>query len=148
MTAERDNCRLSCSKVKGGLIVRHNGGHQAAHNVVTPEGVRHCFSSFGSGMLIPGTKTFLSSKMLISPDAFLNEGEILKSKGVTDVFERTFISDNCPIVTPWHTMVGQMLELERDEARHGSCGMGVGQAVTIVMPVGRYWSKIFGYEGW
>ncbi|MBI3633724.1 MAG: adenylosuccinate synthetase [Candidatus Vogelbacteria bacterium] len=133
--------------LKPDLIVRHNGGSQAAHNVVTPEGVWHCFASFGAGMLVPGTKTFLSSKMIISPDAFLNEGEALIAKGVTDVFERTYISHNSPVVTPWHTMVGQMLELERGDKRHGSCGMGIGQAV-YDSDAGRgiIVGDLFGYE--
>ncbi|MBI3632889.1 MAG: adenylosuccinate synthetase [Candidatus Vogelbacteria bacterium] len=116
-------------KLHADLIVRHNGGPQAAHNVVNSGGIGHCFASFGSGMLVPGTKTLLSSKMLISPDAFLNEGEALKTHGVADIFERTFVGENCPIITPWHTMVGQLLELERGDRRHGSCGMGFGQAV-------------------
>lgn len=31
------------------LNIRHNGGAQAAHNVVTPDGKQHVFSHFGAG---------------------------------------------------------------------------------------------------
>jgi adenylosuccinate synthase len=31
-------------KHKAGVVVRYNGGAQAAHNVVTPEGLQHTFS--------------------------------------------------------------------------------------------------------
>ena len=53
------------------LIVRFNGGPQAAHHVVTPAGQRHCFAQFGAGTLVAGTRTLLSQSMLIEPLAIL-----------------------------------------------------------------------------
>ena len=35
------------------LVVRFNGGSQAAHNVVFPDGTRHTFSQFGSATFVP-----------------------------------------------------------------------------------------------
>ena len=42
------------------LVIRFNGGAQAAHNVVAPDGRHHTFAQFGSGMLVPGASTYLS----------------------------------------------------------------------------------------
>ena len=37
-------------------VVRFNGGSQAAHHIVSPDGLFHCFAQFGSGTLVPETK--------------------------------------------------------------------------------------------
>ncbi len=42
-----------------GIVVRYNGGAQAGHTVVTPDGRRHVFSHVGSGAF-SGTASFLS----------------------------------------------------------------------------------------
>ena len=39
------------------VVVRYNGGAQAGHNVVTPDGRHHTFSQFGSGAFNPHVKT-------------------------------------------------------------------------------------------
>src|SRR4051812_21915989 len=53
--------------VNSDLVVRFNGGAQAAHNVITPEAQHHTFSQFGSGSFVPGVRTFLSKFVLINP---------------------------------------------------------------------------------
>jgi len=114
---------------KADLVVRFNGGPQAAHNVVSPEGITHCFSQFGSGTLVPGVETFLSRFMFVDPLAIFVEDDVLKNKGVSNAMERLIVDRDCPIVTPFHKIVNQMREISRGDSRHGSCGMGVGEAV-------------------
>ena len=109
-------------------VIRFNGGPQAAHHVVLPDGTWHCFSQFGSGTLIPGVRTFLHGNMLISPLHLLMERQVLIDKGFEDVQERLFIDRRCPIVGPFHQMLGQVLEASRGKEGFGSVGMGVGQA--------------------
>ena len=46
------------------MVVRFNGGPQAGHNVVLPDGRHHTFSQFGSGSFVPGVRTLLSHYML------------------------------------------------------------------------------------
>ncbi len=75
-------------QTQAGVVVRYNGGAQAGHNVVTPEGVHHTFSQFGSGSFVPGVKTYLSKHMVIHPGALLVEGDVLTQKGVNDIFSR------------------------------------------------------------
>ncbi len=110
-------------------IVRYNGGSQAAHHVVAPDGLIHCFSQFGSGMMISNVATYLSEMMLIDPLALEKEASVLANKGIRDILKRTIINRGCLVVTLFHKIIGQMLELSRKEARYGSVGMGVGQAV-------------------
>ena len=113
---------------KADLVVRFNGGPQAAHNVVSPEGITHCFSQFGSGTLVPGVETFLSRFMFVDPLAIFVEDDVLRNKSISNAMERLIIDRDCPIVTPFHKIVNQMREISRGDARHGSCGMGVGEA--------------------
>ncbi|MBL8633853.1 MAG: adenylosuccinate synthetase [Myxococcales bacterium] len=110
------------------LVVRYNGGPQAAHHVVIPDGTVHCFAQLGSGMFRPDVSTLLSPFMLVEPLLLLKEAQQLASLGVPTPLERTIVSRRCIVVTPFHKLVGQLRELARGAARHGSCGLGVGQA--------------------
>ena len=89
----------------------------------------HCFSQFGSGTLVPKVQTFLSSFMFVDPLAIFSEDDVLEDKGVINAMERLIIDRGCPIVTPFHRIINQMREISRGAARHGSCGVGVGEAV-------------------
>jgi adenylosuccinate synthase len=112
-----------------GVVVRYNGGAQAGHNVVTPDGCHHTFAQFGSGTFIPGVKTYLSHHVIIHPTALLVEGDSLQKKGVRDVFSRLRVSDQALVITPFHQAANRIREIVRGANRHGSCGVGVGEAV-------------------
>lgn len=114
-------------KVK--LIVRFGGGPQAAHHVTIPDGTVHCFAQFGSGTFVPGVYTYLSRFMLVDPLAIEAENSALKVNGVFDGLSRLLIDEDCLVVTPFHKIIGRMLEISRGENKHGSCGKGVGRAV-------------------
>lgn len=110
------------------LIIRFNGGPQAAHHVVTPQGKFHCFSQFGSGSFHPDVKTYLSKYMLIDPLSLAPEAEALRKVGIKNSFNRLFIHENCVVITPFHSAVNKIRELNRQEKKHGSCGKGVSEA--------------------
>jgi adenylosuccinate synthase len=111
------------------LVVRYNGGAQAGHNVVTPDGRHHTFAQLGAGTFVPGVRTFLSRYVAVHPTALLVEAEALAAKGVDDPLSRLQISENAPIITPFHQAAGRLRELALGPERHGSCGVGVGEAV-------------------
>jgi adenylosuccinate synthase len=106
-------------------IIRYNGGSQAAHHVVA-NNVTHCFSQFGSASLSKDVQTYLSECMLIDPLSMDAEEEVLRSKGVNNLYDRLSINENALVITPFHKIVGQMRELEY---KRGSCGKGVGETV-------------------
>lgn len=110
------------------LNVRASGGPQCGHNVVLPDGTHHCFAQFGSGSFSPNVRTHLAGYMLVEPYAMVNEATILATKGLTDIYRRLSVSPECVIITPWHQMANQLREIARAGERHGSCGMGVGEA--------------------
>jgi adenylosuccinate synthase len=110
-------------------VVRFNGGPQAGHNVVTPDGRHHTFSQFGSGTFVPGARTFLSRFMLIEPYALMNEAEHLAQVGVGNALERLLIDRRAPVITPAHQAANRLREIARGDGAHGTCGMGVGETM-------------------
>ena len=110
-----------------GLVVRFNGGPQAGHNVVTPDGRHHTFSQVGSGTFVAGVRTLLSRFMFIEPYALLNEAEHLAAIGVADAMDRLLIDRRCPVITPCHVAANRVRERARGDKAHGTCGMGVGE---------------------
>jgi adenylosuccinate synthase len=110
------------------LVVRYNGGAQAGHNVVCPDGRQHTFAQFGSATFVPGVKTYLSHHMVVHPTALLVEGDRLVRLGADDAFSRLKISAGALVITPFHQAANHIRELARGDLRHGSCGAGVGEA--------------------
>lgn len=123
-----------CRKLPVDLVVRFNGGSQAAHNVVTPEGWHHTFSQFGSGMLAnTKTRTHLSRFVLVNPLNMMREADGLEKLptgywGGLKVWGRTTVDPKCVIITPFHRQINRLREQLRGFARHGTCGQGVGMA--------------------
>lgn len=110
-------------------IVRYNGGAQAAHNVVTPDGRHHTFAQFGSGMFMPDVRTHLSRFMLIDPMSMVREARHLAEVSAPDVLERTTIDGEALIVTPFQQAISRLKEIARGSRRRGTCGMGIGQTL-------------------
>jgi adenylosuccinate synthase len=109
-------------------VVRYNGGPQAAHNVVTPDGRHHTFAQLGSGMFVPGVTTHLSRFMLVNPMNLSFEIDCAARVGIDAAWQRVTIDRDALIVTPWHVAANRIRELARGDGRHGSCGQGVGEA--------------------
>ena len=108
-----------------GLVVRFNGGAQAGHTVVDPDGRRHTFSQFGAGSLVPGVRTHLSRFMIVHPGGLLREAEILGG----DCLSRLTVAPEALVITPFHQAANRIRETRRGALRHGSCGLGVGETV-------------------
>ncbi|MFZ5855438.1 MAG: adenylosuccinate synthetase [Chloroflexota bacterium] len=116
-------------RFEAGLVVRYNGGAQAGHNVIAPDGRHHTFSQFGAGTFVPNVRTYLSRHVVIDPLALMVEGDALEAKGVPDVFSRLRISDQALVITPFQRAANRVREMARGADRHGSCGIGVGETV-------------------
>ena len=111
------------------VIVRFNGGAQAAHNVHTSDGRHHTFAQFGSGTLVPGTRTYLSRFVLFDPYALMREGEALERLGVTNPLSLVTIDEAALTVTPFQKAANRLREALRGSGRHGSVGMGIGETM-------------------
>jgi adenylosuccinate synthase len=110
-------------------VVRFNGGAQAGHNVVLPDGRHHVFSQFSAGTLVPGVVSVLASPVVVHPSALLMENAALCAIGIHDGLQRLIIDGRCRINTPFHQAAGRLREWQRGAAAHGTCGVGVGETV-------------------
>jgi adenylosuccinate synthase len=116
-------------QVQSNLTVRFNGGAQAAHNIVLPDGRHHTFSQFGAATFIPDVRTLLSRFMLVNPVAMLVENNVLEKSNVKDAMNRMYIDGDALVTTPYHRADNRLRELERGGGMHGSCGMGISATV-------------------
>jgi adenylosuccinate synthase len=107
-----------CKYYPSPIVVRFSGGHQAGHTVVH-NGIRHVFSSFGSGTL-QGVPTYWDKNCTFHPTGFLNELYELKEKGVNP---KIYINSKCPVTTFADIKYNKMIN---DANGHGSVGVGFG----------------------
>lgn len=107
------------------MVVRFNGGAQAGHTVVTPDGRRHVFSHFGAGAFC-GVPTYLSSFFVLNPLLFFLELDTLVALGVRPI---VYAHPNCLVTTFADMIINQKKEDARGHARHGSCGVGINETI-------------------
>ena len=125
-------CHQSALRGEKCLVVLHNGGAQRGHTVVTPDGNRHVFHHFGSGTLV-GADTYLSEEFVLNPMIFRQEWEELESM---KAIPKVYVNHTCRVTTPFDMILNQIIEESRDNARHGSCGMGIHE--TMIRDVCNY----------
>lgn len=101
------------------VVVRFNGGHQAGHTVLY-NGLKHTFSSFGSGTL-KNIPTFWSKYCTVSPNTVYNEAKNLLSIGLEP---KLYIDPLCPVTTPYDIIANQ-----NDNNGHGTVGVGFGKTI-------------------
>jgi len=134
-------------------VVRFNGGSQAGHTVVTPEGQRHVFSHFGSGSFT-GARTHLSHFFICNPVEFRIELEKLDALNARNKRDPSILTADpqCRITTPYDMILNQGIETKRDKDRHGSCGSGIHETIirdkqislrVIDLIQGNYTMKLF-----
>jgi adenylosuccinate synthase len=111
----------------GNVVVRFNGGANAGHTVVSPDGRRHVFSHFGSGTFneLP---TYLSEFFVCNPILFFKERD--KLDGILDFIPQVYAHPSCLVTTFADMMINQTLESKRGDGRHGSCGVGLSETVS------------------
>lgn len=110
---------------KSCVVIKHNGGSQAGHTVVTPDGTRHVFGHFGSGTL-QGVPTYFDRDFIVNPMTFVKEYKKLQELGHPPV---CFVHPECRIQLPVDILINQVAEAFRGENKHGSCGMGIWETV-------------------
>lgn len=110
------------------LVVRYNGGHQAAHNVVLPDGRHHTFSQFGSGTF-NGAKTYLGRNVIVDPLSLNVEAQHLVDIKATDrtsvsylIRDNIFINKSSLVTTIFNKYANRAWA----EGTDMSCGVGIG----------------------
>lgn len=110
----------------GAIVIKHNGGAQAGHTVDRPDR-RFVFHQLSSGSF-HGVPTFLSETFL--PDLLKLPGEAEDFRRVNGRVPPILIDGRCRLTTVFDVVLNAFAESERGRSRHGSCGMGINEAVT------------------
>ena len=107
------------------IAVRFNGGAQAGHTVDTVSG-RFVFHELSAGSFrkVP---TYWAEDFL--PDLYKLEEEIDEFRLLTGFVPRIIASPSCRAVNIDDVLVNMAAETLRGSNRHGSCGMGIYEAV-------------------
>ncbi|MBQ9538271.1 MAG: adenylosuccinate synthase [Treponema sp.] len=106
-------------------VVRYAGGPNAGHTIVV-DGKKIALHQVPSGILYSNKTVFLGAGMVLDPEAFFDELQMLKDNGIN--WEgRVFISDRTQIILPRY----RRMDKERDAQRKrpiGTTGRGIGIA--------------------
>lgn len=106
------------------LVVRHNGGAQAGHTV-EEESFRFVFHQMGSGSLW-GAPTYWSHTFL--PD-LLKLGEEAREFAREARPPVIYAHPDCACTVIYDVLLNSLAETLRGADKHGSCGMGIYEAV-------------------
>ena len=109
-----------CSQSLDPVVIRHNGGHQAGHNVVH-KGIQHIFANYGSGSL-QGAETYWSKFCTADPIGLVNELAVLLKK-TPDYLPVVNIDPEAMVITPFD------VASNIDPHDHGTCGVGFGETI-------------------
>lgn len=118
-----------CAQQDVKAVIRFNGGPQAAHNVVTPEGLHHTFSQFGSGTFL-GVPTHFSKHTMFNPfNLWPERTHLMEDCGLPDPLDNFTVAWGALLITPYHREMNRIREDARgvDGKRHGSTGQGIGE---------------------
>ncbi len=107
------------------LVIRHNGGAQAGHTVDFPD-KRFVFHQLSSGSF-RGADTYWAEPFL--PDLYKLRGEINDFRKLSDFVPKIYGNENCRCGYIDDVLINMALERSRGDSRHGSCGMGINEAV-------------------
>ena len=116
------------------VVIRASSGAQAAHTVACERDgrrVRHVFGHLGSGTLAGdgpdgGAPTWFGPRYVHHPPLFLREHAALVACRTRP---RASGDPRGAVTLPVDVAVNQVLERARGADRHGSCGIGFGEAV-------------------
>ncbi len=107
-------------------VVRYQGGNNAGHTVVLPDGQKFAIRLIPSGILTPGVTNVIANGVVVNPLALLEElGELEKRDVDTS---RLLISADAHLVMPYHIAMDRVTERYLGKAKIGTTGRGIGPA--------------------
>lgn len=107
-------------------VVRYQGGNNAGHTVVLPDGQKFALHLIPSGILTPGVKNVIGNGVVIDPGVLLTELGGLDERGVDT--SRLFISADAHLIMPYHVAIDKTAERYLGQAKIGTTGRGIGPA--------------------
>ncbi len=107
-------------------VVRYQGGNNAGHTVVTPEGEAYALHLIPSGILTPGVVPVIGNGVVVDPGVLLAEMAMLRERGVDT--SRLLLSADAHLIMPHHRALDRVTERFLGKAQIGTTGRGIGPA--------------------
>ncbi|MEJ7770723.1 MAG: adenylosuccinate synthase [Geodermatophilaceae bacterium] len=107
-------------------VVRYQGGNNAGHTVVTPDGERYALHLIPSGILTPGCTPVIGNGVVIDPGVLLEELSGLEERGVDT--SKLVISADAHLIMPHHRALDRVTERYLGKSKVGTTGRGIGPA--------------------
>ncbi|GAA4897446.1 adenylosuccinate synthase [Actinomycetospora straminea] len=107
-------------------VVRYQGGNNAGHTVVLPDGKNFALHLIPSGILTPGVTNVIGNGVVVDPGVLLEELAGLEAKGVDT--GKLLISADAHVIMPYHVAIDKVTERFLGKARIGTTGRGIGPA--------------------
>src|SRR3989304_3536367 len=108
------------------IVVRFQGGNNAGHTVIVGE-EKYVFHLIPSGILHRGKTCVIGDGVVVAPEVFLAEIELLKSKKLFDP-ESLLISKDAHLILPYHKTLDAARERLRGSLKIGTTKRGIGPA--------------------
>jgi adenylosuccinate synthase len=109
-----------------GYVVRYQGGNNAGHTVITPDGEKYALHLLPSGVLTPGCTPVIGNGVVIDPKVLITEIDGLAERGLS--CERLLISADAHLIMPHHRALDRVVERYLGSSRIGTTGRGIGPA--------------------
>jgi adenylosuccinate synthase len=107
-------------------VVRYQGGNNAGHTIVTPDGEHYALHLVPSGIITPGATSVIGNGVVVDPAALIEEMDGLLARGVD--LSRLRLSANAHLVMPHHRALDKVVERYLGKAKIGTTGRGIGPA--------------------
>jgi adenylosuccinate synthase len=107
-------------------VVRYQGGNNAGHTVVLPDGQDFALHLIPSGILTPGVTNVIGNGVVVDPGVLLDELAGLEARGVDT--SRLLISADAHLIMPYHVAIDRVTERYLGKAKIGTTGRGIGPA--------------------
>jgi adenylosuccinate synthase len=107
-------------------VVRYQGGNNAGHTVILPDGRKFALHLMPSGVLTAACTPVIGNGVVIDPKVLLAEMDGLAERGVS--YERLLISADAHLIMPHHRALDRVVERYLGSARIGTTGRGIGPA--------------------
>ncbi|GAA3460734.1 adenylosuccinate synthase [Saccharothrix longispora] len=105
-------------------VVRYQGGNNAGHTVVLPDGQKFALHLIPSGILTPGVTSVIGNGVVVDPAVLLDELAGLDAQGVDT--SSLIISADAHLIMPYHVAIDKVTERYLGKAKIGTTGRGIG----------------------
>src|ERR1700733_813522 len=107
-------------------VVRYQGGNNAGHTVVLPDGQDFALHLIPSGILTPGVTNVIGNGVVVDPGVVLEELAGLESRNVET--SGPLLRADAHLIMPYHVAMDKVTERFLGKAKIGTTGRGIGPA--------------------